>query len=111
MRYGCYQMSMRQDAPEKQKAFYHSSAWLHCREGYLAKVGGLCERCMLKGIIRPAKVVHHKEYITAANVTDPEVLLAYDNLEALCFDCHQQEHFKNIKRYVVDDDGRVSVRR
>lgn len=104
-------MSMRQDAPEKQKAFYHSSAWLHCREGYLAKVGGLCERCMLKGIIRPAKVVHHKEYITAANVTDPEVLLAYDNLEALCQDCHNQEHFKNIKRYVVNDDGRVSVRR
>ena len=69
-------MSMRQDAPEKQKAFYHSSAWLHCREGYLAKVGGLCERCMLKGIIRPARVVHHKEYITAANVTDPEELLA-----------------------------------
>jgi len=65
---------------------------------------------MLKGIIRPARVVHHKEYITAANVTDPKMLLAYDNLEALCQDCHNQEHFKSNKRYRVDEFGRVEVR-
>lgn len=103
-------MSMRQDAPEQQRAFYHSKEWLRCRESYIASVGGLCERCEAKGIIRPGKIVHHKEYITAQNVTDPVVLLNPNNLEFLCMDCHNTEHFKNDKRYVIDECGRVAVR-
>lgn len=103
-------MSMRKEAPEQQRAFYHSKAWLNCRTEYLSSVGGLCERCEAKGIIRPARFVHHKEYISLDNITDPSVLLSFDNLEALCFDCHNQEHFKNIKRYKVDEFGRVECR-
>lgn len=81
-------MSMRQEAPEQQKAFYNSKAWQCCRSEYLASVGGLCERCEAQGIIRPAKFVHHKEYISLANIQNPEILLSFTNLEALCFDCH-----------------------
>ena len=102
--------SMRQEAPEQQRAFYHSQAWLNCRAEYLASVGGLCERCAAKGIVRPARFVHHKEYISAQNITDPSVLLSFDNLEALCFDCHNAEHFKSSKRYKVDEFGRVECR-
>ena len=103
-------MSMRQESPEQQRAFYHSQAWLRCRSEYLASVGGLCERCEAKGIIRPARFVHHKEYISVKNITDPSVLLSFDNLEALCFDCHNAEHFKGMKRYKVDEFGRVEIR-
>lgn len=102
-------MSMRQEAPEQQKAFYNSKAWQHCRSEYLSSVGGLCERCEAKGIIRPARFVHHKEYISLANIQDPEILLSFTNLEALCFDCHNQEHFKSNKRYSVDEFGRVET--
>ena len=102
--------SMRREAPEQQHAFYHSKAWLNCRAEYLSSVGGLCERCEAKGIIRPARFVHHKEYISLDNITDPSVLLSFDNLEALCFDCHNAEHFKSSKRYKVDEFGRVECR-
>ena len=103
-------MSMKAEAPEQQRAFYRSKAWLNCRTEYLASVGGLCERCEAKGIIRPARIVHHKEYISLDNITDPSVLLSFDNLEALCFDCHNAEHFKSRKRYKVDEYGRVISR-
>lgn len=103
-------MSMRAEAPEIQKAFYNSKAWQRCRSEYLSSVGGLCERCEKKGIIRPAKIVHHKEYIDVTNVTDPMILLSFDNLEALCMDCHNAEHFKSRRRYRIDEFGRVEAR-
>ena len=103
-------MSMKREAPQAQKAFYNSIEWQRCREEYIKRVGGLCERCEKKGIIRPAKIVHHKDYITVNNITDPGILLAFDNLEALCQSCHNEEHHKNIKRYVVDEYGRVDAR-
>ena len=102
-------MSMKSEAPEAQKRFYRSKEWQHCSREYLASVGGLCERCESRGIIRPAKIVHHKEYISLCNITDPAVLLSHDNLEALCQDCHNAEHFHCTKRYKVDEFGRVNV--
>ena len=63
-----------------QVAFYHTAAWLKCREAYIASVGGLCERCAAKGIIRTGDIVHHKEWITEQNINDPEILLSFDNL-------------------------------
>ena len=103
-------MSMRQEAPELQKAFYNSKEWQRCRAEYLSMVGGLCERCEAKGKINPARFVHHKEYISLNNIQDPEVLLSFDNLEALCFDCHNSEHFKSKRRYRIDEYGRVQIR-
>ena len=100
-------MSMKKDAPKEQKSFYHSAAWRKCREEYIASVGGLCERCLLKGIVRPGRIVHHKEYISIQNIQDPEVLLNHNNLEYLCQNCHNAEHIGNSRRYSIDDLGRV----
>ena len=100
-------MSMRQDAPEAQKAFYKSSAWKKCRAAYIAKVGGLCERCFARGYFVPGYIVHHKEYIDTDNITDPSVLLSFENLEYLCEKCHNQEHFGEKKRYMIRADGSV----
>lgn len=100
-------MSLRQDAPKEQKAFYKSKAWQKCREEYISKVGGLCERCLRKGIVKPGYIVHHKEYISLDNIDDASVLLNHENLEYLCFDCHQREHFGQKRRYEVCVDGSV----
>lgn len=102
-------MSMKQDAPEQQRAFYKSSAWLRCRSAYIKKVGGLCERCLARGYYVPGYIVHHKEYINLDNITDPSVLLSFDNLEYLCEKCHNQEHFGMKKRYRVNADGSVTI--
>ena len=105
----CTDMSMRVEAPEEQRAFYKSAAWLKCRAGYIKKVGGLCERCFAKGIAEPCYIVHHKEYITPDNLRCPEVALSFDNLEALCLKCHNEEHFKRKRRYEVRADGTVII--
>ena len=103
-------MSLRYEAPEQQKAFYKSKAWQRCRSEYISKVGGLCERCLARGIVRPGYIVHHKEYISLDNIHDPSVLLNHDNLEYLCMDCHNNEHFATKKRYKVLPDGTVECR-
>ena len=93
--------------PEFADAFYKSWPWKRCRAAYLASVGGLCERCAKLGLIVPADQVHHKTKLTPANLDDPAVTLNWDNLEALCFDCHQEEH--KPKRWRCDPDGHVSL--
>ena len=91
---------------EYAKDFYNSPAWKQCRKAYIKSVGGLCERCYKIGKIVPAEIVHHKVYITPQNINDPNITLAWSNLEALCRDCHGAEH-GNIKRYTLDEAGRV----
>jgi len=57
-----------------------------------SRAGGLCERCLKQGEVKPAEVVHHKTPLTPENVDDPAVSLNPDNLVALCHDCHTEAH-------------------
>ena len=82
---------------ETHDRFYKSKAWKKCRAAYIAEQGGLCERCLAKGLISPAEIVHHKEYLTEITVNDPEKSLNFKNLEALCMKCHNNEHFGAVK--------------
>lgn len=91
------------------KTFYKSAAWKKCRAAYLKRVGGLCERCLKVGRITPAVIVHHKIYIAPENINNLRITLDPENLEALCMECHNREHFGDGKRYVVDDLGRVTA--
>ena len=92
---------------EYAENFYKSKAWQKCRKAYAKSKGGLCERCLNKGIYKAGEIVHHKQHITPGNITDPNIILAWDNLELLCRDCHAQEHDRRKRRYKVDDMGRV----
>ena len=92
-----------------QAKFYKTKPWQNCRDGYLKSVGGLCERCLAKGLIVPAEIVHHKIYLTEENITDPSVALNFDNLEALCRACHGEAHGRK-KRYSIAADGSVESR-
>lgn len=71
------------------KKFYKSRTWQKCRNSYFNSVFGLCERCG-----NPGKIVHHKIYINSENVNDPDVTLNHYNLELLCQECHNREHFE-----------------
>lgn len=97
-----------QMAKEYAKEFYNSKAWKECREAYKKSVGGICERCSRQGLISPAEIVHHKIRITPDNIKDPCIVLSWGNLEALCRNCHAEEHARKRKRrYEVDEHGRV----
>lgn len=87
-------------------SFYKSRIWNHTREAYLESVGGMCERCMARGLVTPAEIVHHIEHLTPQNIVDPEVTLGFGNLEAVCRKCHGEEHGKP-RVYEFDEDGRL----
>lgn len=72
--------------------FYGSMSWKKCRRNYLS-LHPICERCNKLGIIRSAEIVHHKIYLDSSSYSKPEISLNFDNLEALCFNCHQAEHY------------------
>ena len=91
-------------------AFYHSTAWKRTRQAYIRSVRGLCERCLEAGRFVPGKVVHHKVHLDAENVNDPSITLNFDNLELLCLDCHNKEHFEtagNGRMVRFDENGKV----
>lgn len=71
------------------KSLYHSAAWIKLSRAYMQSKHYTCERCG-----RLAVICHHKKYLTPQNWRDPSIALNWDNLEALCLDCHNQEHFK-----------------
>ena len=93
------------------ETFYKSKAWNNCRKSYLKSVGGLCERCYKKGLFVPAKIVHHKTFLTPDNIDNPDITLNWDNLEAVCKPCHEDIHEncgrRQQKRYSVDEFGKI----
>ena len=89
--------------------FYGSGKWKKCRRNYLS-LHPTCERCAKLGIVKPAKIVHHKIYLDTESYKDPEVALNFEYLEALCFDCHFAEHHgrKDCKEGLYfDADGNL----
>lgn len=92
---------------EFNNPFYKTVAWKRCREAYAKSVGGLCERCLDKGMYVPGEIVHHKVHLTPQNITDPNVTLNFENLELLCAAHHAEEHQRLKKRYTIDENGYV----
>lgn len=95
------------DMQKWAESFYKSTAWKNCRNSYVRSVGGLCEDCYAKGIVKAAEEVHHKTHLTKQNINDPEITMNWSNLVALCHDCHMKRHYPNERRYTIDEYGRV----
>ena len=91
-----------------QQEFYHSRAWKRLSKAFLMSRNYICERCG-----KPAEIAHHKKYLTAENVLDPAVSLNPDNLEALCMECHNMEHFGQggacAAGLAFDENGNIVV--
>jgi 5-methylcytosine-specific restriction endonuclease McrA len=87
---------------EFAKRFYQSKAWQQCRNGYFLSQLGVCERCGGAG-----RIVHHRKYITPANINNPAFAVDFRNLELLCDACHQKEHqnTRNTAESVVFDSN------
>jgi len=76
--------------PEQREKVYATKRWKNVRRFVLRRDGYLCVRCQAAGIVRGARVVHHKRRLA----DDPELEVAFDpeNLESLCDPCHARAH-------------------
>ena len=74
------------------RKFYSSKAWQECRNEYMKRAHYLCENCLRKGIYKPAEIVHHIIEIDPVTIERPEIALNFDNLEAVCRECHNEYH-------------------
>ena len=73
---------------EKYSQFYNSVQWRTLRNQKFYDANGLCELCLKDGIINEAREIHHIVPIEK----DWNKRLDYDNLIALCSDCHNAQH-------------------
>lgn len=89
-------------AKDYAKSFYNSKAWRECSGAYMASKNYICERC---GAV--AVICHHKKYINERNINNPYITLNFDNLEALCMDCHNLEHQRQGCNVSFDDSGNI----
>ena len=83
--------------------FYRSKAWRDVSTAYMTSRFYLCERCG-----SPATICHHKTFLNAQNINDPEISLNPERLECVCQDCHNKIH--SLKRTITrfDDEGNIA---
>lgn len=77
---------------------YNSKMWKQLRNSYIAEFP-LCQSCLEKGKITPAEQIHHRvEFLKGTTQAEIEALaFDWDNLQALCKDCHLEKHGKKPK--------------
>lgn len=81
-----------------QSRFYKSKDWKSIRQIIIARDMSICQMC--ETLILSKMVVHHIDEITIDNYQDKNITLNAENLETLCFSCHNKIHFllkKGIK--------------
>lgn len=85
--------------------FYKSKAWIDCRNGYMQSKHYVCEICN-----KTATICHHKEWLTPENIHDPYITLSWDNLQAVCIDCHNRIHMSSsttVEGLIFDEEGNI----
>ena len=87
---------------EFARSFYTSKAWKTTSKAYMQSKNYICERC--GGV---AAICHHKKYLTPNNINDPNIALSWDNLEALCHNCHDLEHMQKYNKTYFAEDGTI----
>lgn len=77
------------------KYVYNTNLWREIRLEYL-KENALCERCKENNILKLAVLVHHKyEISNGVNINEIKAIgFDWNNLQALCSDCHKEVHKK-----------------
>ncbi len=74
-------------------SFYKSEAWRSFRRALIQQRGTICPVCHKDYMADTSKLIaHHIKELTPETVNDASVALNPDNVELLCFDCHNKAH-------------------
>ena len=78
---------------------------------YISVYCNLSETRLKKGDkVKAGDIVHHKTHISPDNISEPNITLSWDNLMLVCRECHAQLHEQSKKRYIINEDGSVTVK-
>ena len=80
---------------------YNNPEWRKLRNIYI-KEHPLCEDCLDKGKVVPAEDVHHIRSPFQNGECNKALLLDYNNLMALCKQCHNKRHNPNQAPKIQD---------
>lgn len=85
--------------------FYNGRAWRMTAQDYARQKHFVCERCgapapvgfrrdkdRRDGATPRGGIVHHRVHLTPENIGDDRIAYGQDNLELLCWACHNREH-------------------
>ncbi len=89
-------------AKDFAKSFYRSKEWRTVSTAYMVSKNYICEICGA-----PATICHHKIWLNSSNITNPEISLNFDNLQAVCQDCHNNIHMQKNTEAIFDKDGNM----
>lgn len=79
--------------------FYNSPVWKKKKRQILKDQHHECQRCKKKGIYKKARTVHHKQYLRKR----PDLALCDYNLEAICDECHYDEHHRKKPGFINEE--------
>jgi predicted kinase len=74
------------------KSFYASEKWITFRLGLINERGTKCSRCGERIAKSKDLIGHHKIELTPENVHDYMISLNPEQVDLVCFDCHNKEH-------------------
>ncbi|MFF5993702.1 HNH endonuclease [Lysinibacillus sp. KU-BSD001] len=80
---------------KKHDRFYHSAAWIKCRDYIRIRDTGLCQHCLADKRITVGVIVDH---IIPLSI-DWSKRLEEDNLQLLCGGCHNKKTNEDIQKY------------
>ena len=86
---------------EIRRKAYNNTEWRKLRDTYI-KEHPLCEDCLDKGKVVPAEDVHHIRSPFQNGECNKALLLDYNNLMALCKQCHNKRHNPNQAPKIQD---------
>ncbi|MEQ2441584.1 HNH endonuclease [Solibaculum intestinale] len=86
-------------ADDNIHAFYVSPLWLKVSAEVLKEQHYECQRCKKRGRYKRANTVHHNKPVRQY----PRLALTKDHLEAICKECHYEEHHGQPKGFVNEE--------
>ena len=86
---------------EIRRKAYNNTEWRKLRDTYI-KEHPLCEDCLNEGKVVPAEDVHHIRSPFQNGECNKALLLDYNNLMALCKQCHNKRHNPNQAPKIQD---------
>ena len=86
---------------ELRHKYYNTPEWKKLRDTYI-KEHPLCEDCLNEGKVVPAEDIHHIRSPFQNGECNKALLLDYNNLMALCKQCHNKRHNPNQAPKIQD---------